>query len=136
MNGMKIDFVSNTITITKAFREAANEFGSEEYVALSLVQQEHPNMKIVLRSVRTGNRKSEYKGLTYRYMRKFISIMDKDNLSVFEKMILYYEDAYMENATVYQHVRDWFLKNYPNHKSLLIEAAPKAVTEIETAVAA
>lgn len=136
MNEMKVDFVSNTIIITKAFRDAANEFGSEEYVKLSRVQQEHPNMQIVLRSVRTGNRKSDYKGLTYRYMRKFISIMDEKNLPVFEKTILFYENMYKENAKVYMNVRDWFLLNYPNHNKLLIEAAPKAVTEIETAVAA
>ena len=35
MNGMKIDFVTNTVIITKAFREAANEYGSEEYIALT-----------------------------------------------------------------------------------------------------
>ena len=136
MNGMKIDFVTNTVTITRAFRDAANEFGSEEYTALSLVQQAHPNMQIVLRSVRKGNRTNENKGLTYRYMRKFIALMDVENLTTFENTILYYESMYMENATVYQYVKDWFLENYPDHKKLIIKAAPKAVSNNELGAAA
>lgn len=135
MNGMKIDFIKNTITITKAFRDAAYDMDSEEYAALSLVQLDHPNMKIVLRSSRTGS-KNENKGLTYRYMRKFISIMNPENLTTFEKTILHYEGLYMENATVYQYVKDWFLENYPNHKQLVVNAAPKTVSNDKLGVVA
>lgn len=136
MNGMKIDFVTKTITITKAFRDAANEYGSEEYIALSLVQQEHPNMQIVLRSVRKGNRANKNKGLTYRYMRKFIALMDSENIATFEKTILYYENLYVENSTVYQFVKEWFLDNYPDHDELVIKAAPKAVSNLKLGAAA
>ena len=126
MNGMKIDFITKTITITKAFRDAACEMDSEEYAALSAVQQAHPDMRIVLRSIRKGNRANENKGLTYRYMRKFIALMDSENLATFEQVILYYEGMYMENASVYQSVKDWFLATYPDHKSLVVKAAPRA----------
>lgn len=136
MNGMKIDFVTNTITITKAFRDAANDYGSAEYTALSLVQMEHPEMKIVLKSVRKGNRANKNKGLTYRYMRKFIALMDSENIATFEKTILYYESLYVENGTVYQYVKEWFLDNYPDHDELVIKAAPKAVSNIELGAAA
>ena len=136
MNGMKVDFITKTITITKAFRDAAYEVDSEEYAALSSVQQAHPEMKIVLRSVRTGQRINENKGLTYRYMRKFISLMDPENLATFEQTILYYEGMYMENATVYLYVKDWFLETYPDHKQLIIKAAPKTVSKSELGAAA
>ena len=76
MNGMKIDFVTNTVIITKAFREAANEYGSEEYIALTKLLQEHPSMKVVLRQSRTCHRANENKGLTYKYMRKFKKILE------------------------------------------------------------
>jgi len=136
MNGMKVDFITKTITITKAFRDAAYDVTSEEYAELSRVQQAHPDMNIVLRSVRKGNRANENKGLTYRYMRKFIALMDTENLTTFEQTILYYESMYMENATVYQYVKDWFLDNYPDHKKLIIKAAPKAVLNNENGAAA
>lgn len=136
MNGMKIDFITNTIIITKAFRDAACEVDSEEYAKLSLVQQAHPEMRVVLRSVRTGNRTNDNKGLTYRYMRKFISLMDPENLAAFEQTILYYESMYMENATVYQYVKDWFLETYPDHKKLLVKSAPKAISKDEFGAAA
>ena len=71
MLDMNIDFVTNTITLTKAFHEAAKVFGSEEYTKLQLVVSDNPNMKVVVRTTRSGNRKCDYKGLTYEYMRKF-----------------------------------------------------------------
>lgn len=125
MNGMKIDFVTNTVIITKAFREAANEYGSEEYIALTKLLQEHPSMKVVLRQSRTCHRANENKGLTYKYMRKFIAAMDEENLGNFEKTILHYEQYYEESATVYVMVKNWFLENYPNHRELIFAARPQ-----------
>ncbi len=125
MQGMRIDFITNTITITKAFREAASDLSSEEYIALSLVQKENPQMKVVLRSNKAASRRSDCKGLTYKYMRKFISVMDSENLITFEKTILHYESYEYENGTVYQYVKEWFLENYPDHKEMIAAAAPK-----------
>ncbi len=125
MQGMRIDFITNTITITKAFREAASDLSSEEYIALSLVQKENPQMKVVLRSNKAASRRSDSKGLTYKYMRKFISVMDSENLITFEKTILHYESYEYENGTVYQYVKEWFLENYPDHKEMIAAAAPK-----------
>lgn len=125
MQGMKIDFVTSSIIITKAFRDAAAEYGSEEYIALNMVKEENPSMKIVLRSTEMPKRSSKYKGLTYKYMRKFISVMDSGNLLNFENTILYFESFDYSNGEVYQNVKDWFLANYPNHKDMVVNFAPK-----------
>lgn len=126
MQGMKIDFITNTITITKAFRESANEYGTEEYITLQRVMAENPNMKVVSRSVRSSyKRRNESKGLTYKYMRKFISIMDSSNLITFEKTIEHYEDFCSENVEVYLNVKEWFLENYPHHREMVVDAAPQ-----------
>lgn len=125
MQGMKIDFITNSIIITKAFRDAAAEYGSEEYIALNTVKEENPNMKIVLRSTGMSKKANEYKGLTYKYMRKFISVMDGDNLLNFENTILHFESFGYSNGEVYQHVKDWFLAYYPHHKDMIIDTAPK-----------
>lgn len=124
MQNIKVDFISNTIITTKSFYEAAKNYGSEEYKMLKEIQKDNPEMKV---SVRESSRKSEpnkFKGLTYRYMRKFISVMDKENLQTFEEVVLLYEGLYTENATVFASVRDWFLKNYPYHKEMIVAAVP------------
>lgn len=126
MQGMKIDFVTNTIIITKAFREAASEIGSVEYQSLNRAKEENPRMRVVLRSTSAAGRGNNDKGLTYKYMRKFITIMDSENLLNFEKTKLYYEDFGYENGTVYKRVKEWFLENYPDHKEMVVGCAPNA----------
>lgn len=131
MQGMKIDFITNSIIVTRNFVEAAADINSEEYTKLQLAKMDNPTMRVVLRSTRGAGHKSEYKGLTYKYMRKFISVMDSENLGNFEKTILHYESYGYENGTVYQYVKEWFLKYYPRHKEMIAEAAPKRETVTE-----
>lgn len=121
---MKIDFVTNTIIITKAFSEAASILGTSEYSDLNKAKAENPQMKVVFRTAHTEGRKNESKGLTYKYMRKFITVMDSDNLINFENTIQHYESYGYESGAVYQHAKEWFLDNYPNHKEMVSDAAP------------
>lgn len=124
MQNIKVDFITNTIITTKRFYEAASQYGSEEYILLQEIKKDNPKMKV---SVRESSRKgtpNAYKGLTYRYMRKFISVMDKENLTTFEEVVLMYEGLYSENGAVFAAVRDWFLENYPHHKEMIVAAVP------------
>lgn len=132
MQGMKIDFITNSIIITKSFAEAAADINSEEYTSLQLAKMDNPTMRVVLRSTRATGHGNDYKGLTYKYMRKFISVMDSENLINFEKTILHYESYGYENGTVYKCVRDWFLKYYPDHRKMIAAAAPAPKIETET----
>lgn len=127
MQDIKVEFATNTIIVTKCFYEAATDPTTNEYAVLQNVIKENPKMTVTFRSVRKSNRSNDSKGLTYRYMRKFISIMDSANLATFESTMLYYESLYMENAAVYQCMKDWFLENYPHHKDMIVEAAPRKV---------
>lgn len=123
MQRIKIDFITNTIIVSRSFYEAAKEFGSEECQQMTNAKAAYPNMTIAIQS---GKRtKNENKGLTYKYMRRFISIMDEENLSIFNRQQLYYESLYSSNAEVYHHVKDWFLATYPHHKEMVVEAAPQ-----------
>ena len=128
MQGMKIDFITNSIIVTKSFAEAAADINSEEYTSLQLAKKDNPAMRVVLRSTRAAGHESDYKGLTYKYMRKFISVMDSANLVNFEKTILHYESYGYENGTVYKYMREWFLTYYPNHKEMITATAPKIAT--------
>lgn len=123
MKNIKVDFITNTITITKKFYEDSKEYGTEAYRTLKAVREENPQMEVVISST---NRKSSLKGIDYRYMRRFVSVMDRENLSVFESVIAHFEDLYGNNSTkVFNEVRSWFLDNYPDHKEMVVESAPQ-----------
>lgn len=135
MRDITIDFMANKVVVTKRFYANAIIPATEENEKLRTILNDYPNMKV---SVRESSRKSKpnaYKGLTYRYMRKFISVMDNENLDVFERVILHFEGLFTENGEVYAAVRDWFLANYPDHKELIVAAVPTrkaALTSVPT----
>ena len=52
MQGMKIDFITNSIIVTRSFIEAAADINSEEYTSLQLAKMDNPTMRVVLRSTR------------------------------------------------------------------------------------
>ncbi|MBP3620099.1 MAG: hypothetical protein J6J24_05540 [Clostridia bacterium] len=92
---------------------------------LNAVKKDNPQMRVVLRSTKAAGRTNDNKGLTYNYMRKFISVMDCENLITFDKTILHYESYGYESGTIYKYMKEWFLENYPNHKEMIAAAAPK-----------
>ena len=123
MKNIKVDFVTNTITITKKFYEESMEYGTEAYKTLKSVREENPQMEVV---VSETNSKSALKGIDYRYMRRFVSVMDRENLVVFEGVIAHFEDLYGNNNTkVFNAVRNWFLENYPDHAEMVVDSAPQ-----------
>lgn len=127
MKDFTIDFIANTITLSRAFYEASKNFGSNEYAQLHEVMAQNRNMNVVVRSVRRQSGCNSRKGLTYRYMRRFIAILDRENLVTFDNTMLYYESLYSDNLMVYQKIADWFLDNYPAHKDMVVAAAPKKI---------
>ena len=128
MQGIKVDFITNTIIITKEFAALASDPTSEEYVTLNLLREENPKMKIATRSRKKSSKeRNPNKGLTYKFMRRFISVMDEKNLSEFSRKQAYFESFDMESAEVYQNVKDWFIKQYPNYKDMIVDNELKRV---------
>lgn len=124
---MTFDAVNNTIILTRSFYEATKEFGSDAQMELDNVIKKYPNMNITVKPSRTSYRKNDNKGLTYDYMRRFIRVMDKENIITFEEVIAHYEEFGYESAQLYQCVKEWFLKTYPRHKEMIVDTAPKKV---------
>ena len=128
MQGIKVDFITNTIIITKEFAALASDPTSEEYVTLNLLREENPKMKIATRSRKKSSKeRNPNKGLTYKFMRRFISVMDEKNLSEFSRKQAYFESFDMESAEVYQKVKGWFIKQYPNYKDMIVDNELKRV---------
>ena len=57
MQNITIDFLTNTLVVTRNFYEAAKQYGSEEYSELTRIMRENPTMSV---SIRTINRTKSY----------------------------------------------------------------------------
>ena len=134
MRDIKIDYVSNTIIVTKVFLEAASTPYSEESITLQNLQREFPNMRIATRNLQRRNISNPYKGLTYKFMRNYIKTMDEANLNKYIETIMHYEKFSDNQSLVYTQVRDWFLANYPDYKELVVSTAPKLNDNITSVI--
>lgn len=72
-NTYKIDFANNTLTMTKAFEAAANEYGSEEYKLLQKIRADFPGIEIIRKTRRPSKTSRPNKNLTYANMEKYMS---------------------------------------------------------------
>ena len=63
-NNVKFDFITNTITVNKGYYKEACKPGTEENIEFLQLQKDFPNMRIALRSVRTGSKRS----IVYRFI--------------------------------------------------------------------
>ena len=72
---IKVNRKMRTLEISKTFEKAASRYGSDEYIALMHAQMENPgySVKVVTRK---GGSKQPYAGLTFEYMKKYISMHD------------------------------------------------------------
>lgn len=135
MNNIKIDFINNTLIVTKAFYTEACKYGTDEYAELTAVKSMHPDFRVAFRSIRTGKRvPNENKGLTFDFMRRYIKIMDKNNVSIFDSVVAYFKhDMGFTGTILYLNVKTWFLENYPNYEDMVVSAAPRRVTKAAAA---
>lgn len=143
MNGYKIDFTKNTITMNYTFAKSANEYGSAEYELLTKVLADFPTMKVIVKSGRVQKTARKNKGLTYKNMESHIRAYSNSDelLKMFDKVIEMSATA----KSPYKYVRDWFEAQFPNYKDIpqfdknsdgkmiVIPIEPKEVEEKATA---
>ncbi|MBQ3372375.1 MAG: hypothetical protein IJG40_04475 [Oscillospiraceae bacterium] len=122
----KLDFATQTLTITAAFAEAADEIGSEEYNLVMKIKADFPNISVVHRTHATPKKyrnkfgviteHNQYKNLTYDRMERFMCALPNST----EYLEMYYtlrEKAdEMCLAAPYAAVRAWFEKQFPKYR--------------------
>lgn len=116
----RIDPITRTITLSKAFAKAAGRVGTAEYEELMLAMKDHPDYGVELRSIKKKEGKKSYHNLTYENMREYIcGFLDDENsrataIATFEKI-----QAYSKiQAGAYAYVKNWFLNTYPEYKNI------------------
>lgn len=105
-----LDFIANTMTITKAFERMANCIGSEEYKMLVQIKKDFPTMQIV-RKAPAAVRPSPYMGLTYATMEQYIEANAAELLEEFWTV----REMAKITPNAYLYVRNWFLKHLPEY---------------------
>lgn len=118
----EVNFLNNTITITKKFSKAASVLGSSEYNTLMMLKKDNPDFAIVLREIKKKEGKKSYRHLTFEYMEELIIRMDgknSENLKLFETV----KAQAKLQPSPYSFVKKWFLDNYKDaiDKALAIE---------------
>jgi len=113
MNNYKINFITNTITITKEFAKNANNLNSDEYKVLQQIKTDYPQMTVYQKTRRSPKKCNTNKGLTYENMERYINTYENANeiMQMFE--LVKEKSCVQKNRFLY--VKTWFLKQFPDY---------------------
>ncbi len=108
---------SQEIIMSSAFEKKARKFGSPEYKMLQEARRDNPGYTESIRQFKTNMKQDRYAGLTYDYMRWYISIVESEEdapaiLDGLEYLINISKSH--SKCKRYSTVKSWFLKRYPD----------------------
>ena len=115
-NTYKIDFVNNTLTMSKAFEDALNNPNSQEYKLFLQLRADFPGLTIIRKTRRASKKASPNKNLTYKHMEQYMSVFQNaDELLAQFKVV---RECSKQQPSPYKFVRDWFEDQFPKYKEL------------------
>ena len=114
---MNANLMTKKIEMSKTEAKAAGKINSEKFNELNTLRTMYPTFEIEIKTS-TAKKKSDYKGLTYGYMAKYIASHDDDNKSIMAKFEMLRgtteeaKEALADSAS-YKEIKEWFLKQFP-----------------------
>lgn len=116
MKEYKINFTTNTITISKSFAEAASDPTTAEFDTLSKLQAAYPGMRIVHKTHRSPSKANANKGLTYERMEGYINLHENaaELLTKFKAV----KQIAAKQKNPYLFTKGWFMKQFPDYGKL------------------
>lgn len=123
-NSYRINFAANTLTMSKAFEEAAHDPFSDEYKILQKIRSDFPGLVISRKTRRPSKKARPNKNMSYDNMLKYMSVYENADALVaqFELVRVQSQKA----ASPYSYVLAWFNRQFPNHKDILEKSKEKA----------
>lgn len=109
--------MSKKIEMSKTEAKAAGKINSEKFNELNTLRTMYPTFEIEIKAS-TAKKKSDYKGLTYGYMAKYIASHDDDEQSIMAEFEMLRgtsaeaQEALADSAS-YKEIKEWFLKKFP-----------------------
>ena len=103
----KVDFATNTIIISKRFRELASQKDTDEYKLMKNLKEDFPSLSVHTRtSKRKGNTSAK---ITYRKMMSYFECLPES-----ESIIKQFEIVRKASKN-YQGVLNWFNESFPEY---------------------
>ena len=115
-NGYVIDFATNTVTISKAFEEAARNVDGEEYKLLLKLRAELPGIRIVRKTRRSPKTSNANRNLTYANMEKYMGVFK--NAAELKEQFEIVKLMSQKEGSPYNYVKGWFIQQFPDYKAL------------------
>ena len=108
----KIDFISNTIIVTKKFVEAASRMDTEEYKTMLELRK----MGMRIQTKAAAPRKATRARLSYTKMLNYIACVANSESYLADFQVI--QTASKGQSNPYQYVRTWFDLTFPNYAAL------------------
>ncbi len=111
-SGYEINYIENTIDVTKSFLKEAGTIGSAAYTQLAQLHKDLPDFQIIPREISKKQGKQTYGNLTYKVMEEFITAKEEDNATVVLAEFKRVQTLSKIQSGSYAFVKTWFLKRY------------------------
>ncbi len=115
MKDCRVDFMTNTVTMTKKFYENATRPGSPEYEIYKTIRKDNPHIRPVIKSS-SKKKNAARERLSYQQMINYIDCLpDHDNW-----MCKYEQVRHLSKSqkNKYGYVLNWFLETFPDYSKL------------------
>lgn len=110
-NTIRVDFENHCLVMDRTFAKKAQDVRSEEYAILQKVRLEYPEYCVKRRSIKRNEHKESYRGLTYRYMEKYIASHENaaEHRAEYDEL----REIADCHSVRYPRIKEWFLATYP-----------------------
>lgn len=106
-NSIKLNHEKGLIIMDKTFSKLAENARSEEYSILQSVRKDYPDYIVTKREIKKNSAQEHYKGLTYDYMRRYISTHEEENSAE----MINISHCHSQSRR-YPVIKKWFLDKY------------------------
>ena len=138
MTAIRVDYAGRKIILSSAFEKRAFTPGTVEYETLQSVRALHPGFALATRQFKKNTKQEHYRGLSYDYMRDYISAHEENPAPVlFELNEMIGVSKAHSLGKRYPTIKGWFLERYPAVKEFGLPQtsipAKSSNTELEDA---
>ena len=111
MKGYSIDYVTNTVTMTKKFQREASEVGTQAYKDLKEIRRDFPHMRLVVKP--TPRKKTSSVRLTYSHMWNYIACLPDSQK--WQEQFEQVRRLSRSQPSAYHYVVNWFMNTFPGY---------------------
>ncbi len=122
MTPIKVNYSEGKIVLSSAFAKKCFTPCTAEYALLQSVRNDNPGFVLETRQFKTNTKQEHYRGLTYGYMRDYISSHEKDPKPILDELDDQIGISKCHSLHKrYPTIKAWFLKRYPEIAEFGIE---------------